>query len=84
MKLRIIAGLLAVLIQLLFIVYLKLLDSYWQILGIFIVMLCIGIVLSIIKNKNLKEIGSGVVAGTIVLAALLGGFLFWLSINYPT
>jgi hypothetical protein len=84
MKLRTIAGLVGVLIELLVVVYLKLLDSYWQILGVFVTILCVGIVLRVVKNKNLKEVGHGVIIATIILSVLVGGFLFWLSFNYPT
>jgi len=64
----------------------KLLDNFTTIICFLLFILSLGIVFSVFVNKKsiiVKEIGWGILYGSLLSLALLFGFIIWLACNFP-
>ncbi len=74
-------------LQFLSVVSLKLLDSFWLIIAIFILSLIVGGVMNFsnreTKNAKTNNIGWGLFYGSLTSLGLVIIFTIWLSFNFP-
>jgi multidrug transporter EmrE-like cation transporter len=77
---------LVVLLEVIFAASSKLLDNFSIVINTYLTILIIGLLVTIYarnKNKRIKDIGFGILYGT--LAIIFFGFIFmvWLAFNFP-